>query len=207
MSSKVKLMRCYYCAKPLDEEDMVIKPFPLMTRSGVRMYKRKFHYDCLPKYIAANGNVESRHAENDEWNKVYDYFKKDILGLSDGANLSPHAVERLLGLRVGRYKPNASNTRTLKTGYSFATILYTLKYSKRAIDKALKTVNFKDDKHRVDYLMKIVQNNINFIQTRMNRLAQENKRAEKLKKEEATEEQRGVQYKRKGTGRRKVELI
>lgn len=202
-----KQLRCYYCSKPLKEEEMVIKPFPLATKRGTRMYKRKFHYDCVPKYIKANGNVESKQAENSDWDKVYKYFQKDILGLSDGAQLSPHATERLLGLRVGRYKPNASNTRVLKSGYSFATILYTMKYSKRSIDRALNTVEFKDDQHRVDYLMKIIQNNINFIQTRMDKLAEQEKRAEKLKKEEATEEQRGVQYKRKGTGRRKVELI
>lgn len=196
---------CYYCSKELDERDLVMKKFPLHTKKGIRMYTRKFHYDCLPKYIAENGNVESRAAETSDWDKVYKYFKFQIMHLDAGTNLSPHAVERLQGLRVGQYKPHATNTRTIKRGYSFAVILNTLKYSKRSIDYAMKHVHFKSDEHMIDYIMKIVQNNINFIQRRMKSLEHQREKAEKLKKEEVTTT-RGATYKRKGTGRRKVVL-
>ena len=57
----------------------------------------------------------------------------------------------------------------------------------------------------IDYIMKIVQNNINFIQRRMKDLERQREKVEKLKKEEVTTNQ-GATYKRKGTGRRKVVL-
>ena len=182
-----------------------MKKFPLHTKKGIRMYTRRFHYDCLAKYIKENGNVENRTAETSDWDKVYKYFKFQILHLDAGTNLSPHTVERLQGLRVGRYKPNATNTRTLKRGYSYKVILNTLKYSKRSIDYAVKHKNFKSEKHKIDYIMVIVQNNINFIQKRMDDLSHQREKVEKLKKEEVTTTQ-GAAYKRKGTGRRKVVL-
>ena len=190
------------CNKELLDSDLVIKPFPLATKNGVRMYKRKFHYDCLPKYIRENGNVENRESEKSDWDQLYQYFKKEILGLSDGTKLDKHPVERLLGMRVGRYKPNATNTRTIKQGYPFKVILNTFKFKKSAIDHALKTVNFKNQEHEVDYIMKIVEGDLAFIQKRMEIAERNQKRIEKIKKEEATT--RSTAYKSKGTGKRKV---
>lgn len=199
-----KEQHCYYCGKSLSDEEMVIKPFPLVTKNGTkRMYKRKFHYECLPKYISKNGNVEARKVENTDWDKVYQYFKIDILGVPEGATLSPHAVERLLGMRVGRYKPNANNTRITKQGYSFRVILLALKFSKAAIDKAIKTVNFKDDHHKVDYIMKIVSNNINFVQRRVYEMDQQNIRIERIKRESQRAPVESS-YHSKGSGQRKV---
>lgn len=196
---------CYYCARDLDDADMVIKPFPLATKRGIRMYKRKFHYDCLPKYIADKGNVKKRQEENSDWDKVYHYFKEEVLGLKPGQRLSKHAVERLQGLRVGLYKPNSNNTRTVKRGYSFTTILNTMKFCKRSTDAARKRVHFNDEKHEVDYLMKIISNNINFIAKRMDEVAAQNRRIERIKREEPTTTPAAT-YHRKGTGQRKVVL-
>lgn len=167
------------------------------------MYTRKFHRDCLKEYLVKNNDEEKLLAETDDWAEVYEYFKHQILNLDEGKNLSPHAVNRLQGLRVGQYMRSATNTRALKRGYPYKVILNTLKYSKRNIDYAVKHKDFKNDKHKIDYIMVIVQNNINFIQKRMDSLEHQREKAEKLKKEEVTTN-RGATYKRKGTGRRKV---
>lgn len=193
---------CYYCNKELLDTDLVIKPFPLATKRGVRMYKRKFHYDCLPKYIKENGNVKNKALETSDWDKLYNYFKKEILELDDGASLTKHATERLLGMRVGRYKPNATNTRVIKQGYPFKVILNTLKFKKSAIEHALKTVPFKNHEHKIDYIMRIVQNDLDFVQKRMEMAERNQRRIEKIKEEEATTQ--GSTYKSKGTGKRKV---
>lgn len=200
-----KTQVCYYCNKELLDSDLVIKPFPLVTKNGVRMYKRKFHYDCLPKYVKENGNVQNRKAEKSDWDKVYKYFRKEILGLPDGASLDKHSTERLLGLRVGKYKPSATNTRTIKQGYSFKVILNTFKFKKRAIDYALNTVNFNNQEHKVDYIMKIVEGDLAFIKKRMEKVEREQRKIERIKKEEATT--RSTAYKSKGTGKRKVALV
>ena len=91
------IQKCYYCANPLNEEDMVIKPIPLKTKSGYRNYKRKFHIDCLPKYLKEHEDIKFREQENSDWDQVYQYFKSEILNLPAGANLSKYCVERLLG--------------------------------------------------------------------------------------------------------------
>lgn len=196
---------CYYCGEKIAEDDLVKKKIPLHGRSGIRMYTRKFHRDCLKEYLVKNNDEEKLLAETDDWAEVYEYFKHQILNLDEGKNLSPHAVNRLQGLRVGQYMRSATNTRALKRGYPYKVILNTLRYSKRNIDYAVKHKNFKSEKHKIDYIMVIVQNNINFIQKRMDDLAHQREKVEKLKKEEVTTTQ-GAAYKRKGTGRRKVVL-
>ena len=90
------VQKCYYCNKELNDEDLVIKPIPLATKRGIRNYKRKFHIDCLPKFLGENKDLEFKKLENDDWDKVYEYFKSQVLELPDGASLSQHAVERLL---------------------------------------------------------------------------------------------------------------
>ena len=194
---------CYYCARELSDADMVIKAFPLATKGGIRMYKRKFHYDCLPKYAAAEDNMTARRQENSDWDQVYRYFRDEILGLKPGQVLSKHTVERLKGLRVGLYKPGMHNARTTKRGYSFKTIVNTLKFCKRSIESARKRVHFKNEDHEIDYIMKIVSNNVNFISKRMDEVAAQNRRIERIKREEPTTTPTAA-YQRKGTGRRKV---
>lgn len=204
-SRKPRVQRCYYCNEELSDEDLVIKPFPLRTKRGKRMYKRKFHYKCLPKYIKEHGNVVSRAQEDSDWDKVYKYFQHEILHIKPGNSMPQHAVERLLGLRVGKYKPHATNTRTIKQGYSFPVILNAMKFSKSEIEKATKRVSFNDEEHEINYVMKIIQQHLPFIQAKMDALEEQNRRIEKIKKEGTTN--RGVAYKHKGTGRRKVELV
>ena len=200
------VQKCYYCNKELNDEELVIKPIPLATKRGIRNYKRKFHIDCLPKFLEENKDLEFKKLENDDWDKVYEYFKSQVLELPDGASLSQHAVERLLGLRVGQYKPGHRNVRVVKRGYSFSTIYYTLVYSLQAIKRAQKTVNFKNEKHEIDYIMVIVNSNINFVQKRLLAVEMQYKKVEKIKKENE-DQQRKVTYKHKGTGKRKVDLI
>ena len=202
------VQKCYYCADPLNDEDMVIKPIPLKTKSGYRNYKRKFHIDCLPKYLKEHEDIRFREQENSDWDQVYQYFKAEILNLPAGANLSKYCVERLLGLRVGKFRPASTNVRGNKQGYSFKTMYYTVLYSYDAIKKVQKTVDFNNEEHEVNYIMKIVTGNINFIQRRLDALDKERKKVEKISKEEEKKiEQPTVAYKRKGSGRRKVDFI
>lgn len=54
--------------------------------------------------------------------------------------------------------------------------------------------------------MVIVNSNINFVQKRLLAVEKQNKKVEKIKKENE-DQQRKVTYKHKGTGKRKVDLI
>ena len=202
-------MKCYYCGKELSERDMVIKPIPLTIKNGqVRNYKRKFHYECLPKFMAGREDIVERKKEDTDWDRVYKYFKFDVLGIPESNRLPEHAVQRLLGLRVGKYKPNATNTRAIKQGYSFETIYYTLMFCKKTgkFDYALTHVDFADEHHRIDYLMKIVVDQIAFINQRVKKKHVAEKQADKIKDEVVHEEVQAAPYKRKGRGKRKAGL-
>lgn len=208
MTAKPKQLTCYYCAKPLEEDEAVIKPIPMHTKRGIRKYKRKFHYDCLAKFEDGREKERKSLAENSDWEKVYEYFKTDILNLPPGATLSEHTVSRLMGLRVGMYKPSM-NTRITKHGYSFEVILLTLEFCHSAIVQAIKRTKFNNEQHMIDYIMKIVQNNINFVQKRVDQYYQQKERVEKMHERDkamASPEVK-VEYKRKGTGRKKYDLV
>ena len=130
------------------------------------MYTRKFHIWCVSEFV---GNLEvekDTQEENSEWEKCYEYFKV-LLGIPEGKNLDQHATLRILGLRVGTYVPNGSNVRGISRGYDFETILMALKFSAGAVKKAFGTMQFKDQKHKIDYAMKIVTNNINFVSSKV----------------------------------------
>lgn len=200
--SKPKTVKCYHCGEKIQNEttDLVLKKIPLHTKKGVRMYTRKFHMRCVQDFVDTLEAEKESQAENKDWEKCYDYFK-ELLGIPEGKNLDQHATMRILGLRVGKYIPSGNNTRGIKRGYDFESILMTMKYSSQAIKTAFGTMQFKDQKHKIDYAMKIVTNNINFI---------DNKLSEKRKIEnrfnttetEVFKEQQTAKYDKKGTGNR-----
>lgn len=97
----------------------------------------------------------------------------------------------------------------MKRGYSYRTILVCLKYCKRATDKALKTVDFKSEKHMIDYLMAIVISNIDFVQRRLDKMDRQNRRIEKIRKEEAQAKKTtaNARYVRKGGGMNRFDWV
>lgn len=194
-------MICYYCGKELSEEDMVIKKYPMVCKNGkVRNYSRKLHYDCVPKYNAGRNDFAGRSEEASSWDRAYKTFRTDILGLDDDKALSEHAVKRLLGLRVGRYYPNGNNTRILKRGYDFDTIYYTIVVCTQQIQRAFDTQKFKDQDHKINFAMKIITNNIDFVQKSVDQSEKQAERVDKIDVE-IVEQPQAAEYKRRGTGK------
>lgn len=168
MPTKSKQLTCYHCGGVIENEttDLVLKKIPLTTKKGKRMYTRKFHVGCVSDFV---GNLETEketQQENQSWDKCYEYFKV-LLGIPEGKNLDQHATMRILGLRVGQYIPNGNNVRGLSRGYDFETILTTMKFSSGSIRQSFGTMQFKDQKHKIDYAMKIITGNVNFVFDRL----------------------------------------
>ena len=162
-----KPTKCYHCGREIrDSRDLVEKKIPLHTRSGIRMYRRKFHINCIPKYFENLDTESETMQEQSDWIKCYELFRK-LLGIKEDAKLPKHAVMRLQGLRIGEYIPNGQNTRALERGYSFDVILNTMRFSSVAITDACKNVSFKDESHKINYCMSIIMSNINFMLKRM----------------------------------------
>lgn len=98
------------------------------------------------------------------WENLY-YYVKNLLGYDENQALSSTMVLRLKGLLTNKFMENNNITST--ANYSYETILNTFKFCKLDIDKALRTCNFKDENHRFNYLLKIVEKNINTVYVKM----------------------------------------
>lgn len=108
------------------------------------------------------------------WDKLYTYVRKNIMGYDDNQALSSAMVLRLKGLLTNKFMENKNIEAT--ANYSYETILNTFKYSSLDIQRALRTNNFKDESHKFNYILKIVEKNINTVYVKM-------KNAEKAKEE------------------------
>lgn len=218
---------CYYCGGRVNASAAVIKPIALQvvikdkdeetTKHVTKYIERPFHLDCLQKYVKEHGDIDVMHAENSEWDDVYQYFKREYLKVPAGVSLDKrfsktkiggYVAKRLLGLRTGQFMPQGTNTRIIKRGYSFKEILNTLKYCKRSVDYARETVEFNDLKHEVNYFMRIVESKIDFIAMRMLKAEEQKKRVDRMLKQDSKMKQPEpkIEYKHKGTGKRKVEF-
>lgn len=108
------------------------------------------------------------------WDELYTYVRKNIMGYDDNQALSSTMVLRLKGLLTNKFMEN--NKIEATANYSYVTILNTFKYSSLDIKNVLRTNNFKDEMHKFNYILKIVEKNINTVYVRM-------KNAEKAKEE------------------------
>ena len=105
--------------------------------------------------------------EKQDWENLY-YYVKNLLGYDENQALSSTMVLRLKGLLTNKFIENNNITST--ANYSYETILNTFKFSSLDIQKALKNNNFKDEMHRFNYLLKIVEKNINTVYVKMKNL-------------------------------------
>lgn len=108
------------------------------------------------------------------WDELYTYVRKNVMGYDDNQALSSAMVLRLKGLLTNKFMENNNIKST--ANYSYETILNTFKYSSLDINKAIKTNSFKDESHKFNYILKIVEKNINTVYVRM-------KNVEKAKEE------------------------
>ena len=108
------------------------------------------------------------------WDELYTYVRKNVMGYDDNQALSSAMVLRLKGLLTNKFMENNNIKST--ANYSYETILNTFKYSSLDINKAIRTNSFKDESHKFNYILKIVEKNINTVYVRM-------KNVEKAKEE------------------------
>lgn len=102
--------------------------------------------------------------EKQDWEGLYFYVKK-LLGYDENQALSSTMVLRLKGLLTNKFIENNNIEST--ANYSYETILNTFKFCSTDIQKALRFNNFKDEMHRFNYILKIVEKNINTVYLRM----------------------------------------
>ena len=111
--------------------------------------------------------------DKQDWESLY-FYVKNLLGYDENQALSNTMVLRLKGLLTNKFIENNNIQST--ANYSYETILNAFKYSSLDIQRALRTNNFKDEQHKFNYLLKIVEKNINTVYMKM-------RNAEKAKEE------------------------
>ena len=111
--------------------------------------------------------------EKQDWEALY-FYVKNLLGYDENQSLSSTMVLRLKGLLTNKFMENNNIEST--ANYSYEVILNTFRYCSPDIQRALRTNNFKDESHKFNYILKIVEKNINTVYMKM-------KNAEKAKEE------------------------
>ena len=112
--------------------------------------------------------------ENRQWNALYEYVKKEILEYTDDMQLPRFMILRLRGLRNGKFMAN-KNSKPMAS-YDYNTILLTFKACKYDILRYTKQGIFKDEQHRFNYIMVIIENNINDIVMRLKNVKRQEKK-------------------------------
>lgn len=105
--------------------------------------------------------------EKKSWENLYYYVKK-LLNYDENQALSNTMVLRLKGLLTNKFMENNNIEST--ANYSYDTILNTFKYCSVDIQKALRNNNFKDEQHKFNYILKVVEKNINTVYMKMKNL-------------------------------------
>ena len=128
-----------------------------------------------------------------EWNELYEYVKTTILGYNKDKKLSKWFVLRLVGLHEGKFCAN--KTTKPMANYDYKTILMTFKMNKIDILNGIKDKDkFKDEQHKINYIMVIIENKINDTYDTINRV---NKAKEKAKAIEITNNDDRAEYKKR----------
>ena len=101
----------------------------------------------------------------EDWEKLYEYVKCNVMGYDDNQSLSKDMVLRLKGLSTGKFMAN--NNIKDNANYSYKIILLTFKYCHSSIQRALNSVSFANEQHKFNYILRIVEDNINNVYMRM----------------------------------------
>ena len=101
--------------------------------------------------------------EKEYFDKLYEYVKS-ILGYDESQALPQWFVLRLKGLATGKYLAN--NHIKSRANYSNFVILSTFKFCRGKIEYALSSVAFSNEKHKLNYILKIVESNLNDVYER-----------------------------------------
>ena len=97
-----------------------------------------------------------------EWEELYNYVKFEIFGYDKSISLSKYCILRLKGLRNGKFIAN--NKLSGDGNYTYKEILIVFKLTRgKTLNYLSNSLNFKDEQHKINGVMFIVENEINEI--------------------------------------------
>ena len=126
------------------------------------------------------------------WENLY-YYVKNLLGYDENQALSSTMVLRLKGLLTNKFIENNNIEST--ANYSYEVILNTFKFCSPDIQKVLRTNRFVDEMHRFNFVLKIVERNINNVYMHMKNVQKSKEEAKNTTIDTASHT--GAEYQRK----------
>ena len=135
--------------------------------------------------------------EKRDWNELYSYVHDVIMGYDKKTVLDRYFVLRLKGLKEGKFIAN--NKTRLYGEYTFQEILATFIYCKNEIVKGLTFNDFKDTQHKINYIMFLVELQLNMIRERIRDKTKEEKQIEQIE----IAEQSKIKYVNKNKDKKK----
>lgn len=142
-----------------------------------------------PDYIPT-GMTEK---EKKDWDSLYKYVKVNIMNYDGEQALPKYVVTRLKGLCTGNFIVNKKTKRN--ANYSFETVLNTFKFCSPDIRRAINSVNFRDEQHRINYIFKIVESNLNNVYIKEKNIEKAKEEAKNINVDTYTH--KGAKYKPK----------
>lgn len=103
-------------------------------------------------------------AKDLDWDELYNYVKIEILNYTD-KKMPKDMILRLIGLKDGKFFAN--NNVKIEAKYDYKLILLTFKLMKGTILNYLNSVEFKDERHKINCIMKIIESEINNVKDRI----------------------------------------
>ena len=131
------------------------------------------------KYV--NYNYIPKHMSLDElvyWEKLYEYVNYKIM-CYDKNMLSSYMISRLKGMRENKIFQKGK--QDVDGIYSSEIILNTFKFCSIEIDRSLKYKSFKDEISKFNYILAIVESNLNTVYVRMKQNKKEKEKIEEIK--------------------------
>lgn len=136
-----------------------------MTDEDILTAKKYYAYKVHPSCL------EIRKKENAEFDELCKYVHRDIMLYGEHLKISKFIVMRLKGLRNGQFYANKE--RESKGSYTYKEIMLTFKAKKIDILSATKGKSFESDQGKFNYVMAIIENSINEIAERLERVAKQ----------------------------------
>lgn len=131
--------------------------------------------------------------EKQDWSDLYQYIKKDIFEYEDTLKLPRYMVLRLKGLKDGKFIAN--NKIKPMGSYEYNHILYTFKINKMRIKQIVKSQDFKNEQHKFNTIMIIIEKEINDVVNRLKQAVKSEEKIEQMELENIIHQ--GAEYKNK----------
>jgi hypothetical protein len=156
--------RCRICNKELEKEEAYCISRLYLSKTGkdAGKFKTEKKYYCSEEEY--ENNEHEKMKEKCIFNEICNFIKTEILHYDKQQSLPLYFIQRIYDLRNGTVVlPKIGRVKQSKEGYSYEVILETFKKHLQDINFWVSKKQFKNEQVKINYIMKIIDGNINDI--------------------------------------------